>query len=438
MTFGNWGICRFLAAAFLICIFASPARTADLGGDCCADLEERVAELEVTTVRKGNTKVSLRLSGQINQAIMWWDSGPDSDVYIGDNTVSGSRIILQGSAKVNADLEAGFYLELDVRNNVLALTDQTTSDGGSTITGGDTEASDIMWYLQSKTLGRLIVGKYDSANDNISAISLSGTSAVTDDGFDDWSPNFVVAPDPGIFSSEVRWSDLYSGQVGEGGEAEIVRYDTPTFAGFTLSASWGSDDQWGVALRYAREFGHLRIAAGIGYGDDDASSQTELGGSISALHIPTGLFVTFAAGEDDSDPVTTASGRVVDYDERKYYIQAGVNKKVFTVGPTRIYGEYYMSEGLGITDCEIVNTLDADADICQFGANIGVGDSVSAGVKGWGAGLVQNLEGAAMDIYVAYRHMETDIKAFDGAGDSVDTNSFDDIDVVMTGARIKF
>ena len=42
---------------------ANPAKAADLGGDCCADLEERVAELEATTVRKGNKKVSVTLSG---------------------------------------------------------------------------------------------------------------------------------------------------------------------------------------------------------------------------------------------------------------------------------------------------------------------------------------------------------------------------------------
>ena len=35
------------------------AKAADLGGDCCADLEERVAELEATTARKGNRKMSL-------------------------------------------------------------------------------------------------------------------------------------------------------------------------------------------------------------------------------------------------------------------------------------------------------------------------------------------------------------------------------------------
>ncbi len=39
------------------------AKAADLGGDCCADLEERIAELEATTARKGNRKVSLTNPG---------------------------------------------------------------------------------------------------------------------------------------------------------------------------------------------------------------------------------------------------------------------------------------------------------------------------------------------------------------------------------------
>ena len=54
----------------------TPAQAADLGGDCCADLEERVADLEATTARKGNRKVSLKIYGQVNRAMMWLD---DSD-----------------------------------------------------------------------------------------------------------------------------------------------------------------------------------------------------------------------------------------------------------------------------------------------------------------------------------------------------------------------
>ena len=43
---------------------ATPARAADLGKDGgVADLEERVAELEAVTARKGNRKVTLTVSG---------------------------------------------------------------------------------------------------------------------------------------------------------------------------------------------------------------------------------------------------------------------------------------------------------------------------------------------------------------------------------------
>src|SRR5215813_2288406 len=74
---------------------APAAKAADLGGDCCADLEERVAELEATTARKGNRKVSLTISGQVTTELMHWDDGGSatsrsSDTYAGlDNTVAG-------------------------------------------------------------------------------------------------------------------------------------------------------------------------------------------------------------------------------------------------------------------------------------------------------------------------------------------------------------
>ena len=54
------------------------AKAADLGGDCCADLEERVAELEATTARKGNRKMSLTVNGQVygGQLQMGWTFSP--------------------------------------------------------------------------------------------------------------------------------------------------------------------------------------------------------------------------------------------------------------------------------------------------------------------------------------------------------------------------
>ncbi len=59
---------------------SGPAQAADFGGDCCADLEERVAELEATTVRKGNKKVSVTLSGWVVKTVNWWDDGDLAEV----------------------------------------------------------------------------------------------------------------------------------------------------------------------------------------------------------------------------------------------------------------------------------------------------------------------------------------------------------------------
>jgi hypothetical protein len=66
-------------------LFASvgASQAADLGGNCCTDLEERIAELEVTAARKGNRKMSLTISGQVDRIVTWYDDGRSSTTYYG-------------------------------------------------------------------------------------------------------------------------------------------------------------------------------------------------------------------------------------------------------------------------------------------------------------------------------------------------------------------
>ena len=96
--------------AIALIVGLGAAQAADLGGNCCADLEERIAELEATTARKGNRKVSLEVYGQVNEEILWWDDGFESnaDIYTNDN--SRTRIGFRGKAKINGDFEAGYRL----------------------------------------------------------------------------------------------------------------------------------------------------------------------------------------------------------------------------------------------------------------------------------------------------------------------------------------
>ncbi len=48
-----------------------------------------------------------------------------------------------------------------------------------------------------------------------------------------------------------------------------VRYDSPTFAGFSVSASWGEDDFWDVAARYAGEWNGFKLAVAAAYSEVD-------------------------------------------------------------------------------------------------------------------------------------------------------------------------
>src|SRR3989337_267382 len=93
---------------------ATPAKAADLGGDCCADLEERVAELEATTVRKGNKKVSVTLSGWVVKSMNFWDDGDEDHFVVGDKDYDlGSRFAITGSAQIAPGWSGGYNITVN-------------------------------------------------------------------------------------------------------------------------------------------------------------------------------------------------------------------------------------------------------------------------------------------------------------------------------------
>ncbi len=47
----------------------------------------------------------------------------------------------------------------------------------------------------------------------------------------------------------------------------VVRYNSPTFGGFSVSASWGEDDMWDVAGRYAGEHHGFKLAVAAAYNE---------------------------------------------------------------------------------------------------------------------------------------------------------------------------
>ena len=176
------------------------AKAADLGGDCCADLEERVAELEATAARKGNRKMSLTITGQVNRTVIWWDDGHSSRAYFGgDNTNSSSRFSFLGSARVNPSVTMGFEIMVEINafgktNEVNQLDEDgkrtTAQPLGNSISPNQPNGNSdeflatrrAAWWIEHKDIGRLTVGRYETAG-VVTTIDLAGIGVVASGSF---------------------------------------------------------------------------------------------------------------------------------------------------------------------------------------------------------------------------------------------------------------
>ncbi len=385
------------AGMFIGGLALTPAMAADLGGDCCADLEERVADLEATTARKGNRKVSLKISGWVARDIGWIEDGlGQSEFYSAGHGPSRSRIWFTGSAKMSANWTAGYKLRFRAAGTLTGAIKEAGDNNRSRATTVDQNYV----FLKNAQLGTFVAGFTYAPTDGVANIALTGRTGSNSGGQNGW--NSIA----GINTFDLE----------QGSSQNAIAYISPTIAGFTVSVAWADVDDdatddsgvdlWDMALRYAGEFGPIRIAAGIGYtttdDDTDETGATVDGanvmGSVALMHTPTGLNVAFAAGTELDGGVNTLAADV--NDKQFWHVQGGINQNFFGVGKTSLYGEY------GEYDDDDVATT---------------GDTVM-----WGLGIVQNFDSAATALWIEYRNWEDD-NIVDG-----------DVQQVLAGMRIKF
>ena len=448
------------------------AKAADLGGDCCADLEERVAELEATTARKGNRKVSLTVSGWVNEAIFAWDDGTAHGVFQGTNSLEQSRFRFTGAAKIDKDWSAGYVLEIgvqgapssqfgqdhDVSTNALAF----NQDNGLLIRKS-------YWFIKSEHWGQVAVGQNGTA-----------TYHLLDDADGANTRLYADAEAPAVYMggfftrtngtlNALKWSDIMRGfnnsTPGQDGRRPIVRYDSPTFMGFSLAAAAGASYQWDAALTFKGEWNGIKLLAKAGYGSSNdpgttpafgttnSQSGTLCGGkqpdgaladeiaifdyhctwegaAATIMHAPTGLYVYGGWGRqhlDDFRPAVAGTGiagpitAVPEGDSSTWFIQPGIEQKWFPIGKTTIFGEYRHDDR----------------------RHLNPGKTIEGNITFWQGGVVQNIEAAAMDLYVIYQHADGSVTGCSlgncptGAGVNGVTN-LDAFQEVIMGGLIQF
>ncbi len=459
---GKAGWATILATGGMMLGASVSAQAADLGGDCCADLEERIAELEATTARKGNRKVSLEISGHVNEAVMFWDDGFESNAYVVTNDNSRSRFRFKGKAKIDKDWSAGYMIEIGVRGANSKRTNQNDPSGCIAVTDCGFDIRHSYWYIESKTYGRVSVGRTGAASEAITEINLAHTKDIAKySDVEDSGLGMLLRNSNGGLSA-LQWRRLIgdSGDPpGEGERRSVVKFDTPEFAGFTATAAWGTDDYWDVGLRYSGEHHGFEILAGIAYGENTDVADTatgrevffecmhqvvatseakcnQLGGSVSIKHVESGLYANFSAGHSKDDLILQDAnfvGSGADNTSNFFAVEGGIEKKWIDLGKTTFFGQYYDLDG-GANDRRTVLAGDA-ANPFAVTSRI-----FSTGVQMYGGGVVQSIDSASMLIYTYYRHYDAELNVMEGltGADPVASADLEDLDVVMSGAIIKF
>jgi len=358
-------------------------------------------EIPQDLVRARGANVTASFYGQVNRALLFYDDGAQTDVRHVDNDGSSTRIGFKGSAKASDDIRIGTAIEVQFESNSTGDIDQL--DNTATIGSNSFTERKLEVFIDSKALGKLSLGQGSTASDDSSQIDLSGTnlvacSCVSDPagglGFVLSGARLPVDADANS-NPDVRIKDAFDNLDGLSRD-DRVRYDSPSLAGFKLHTSVTDGGEWDIAASYGGAFGATEIEGKVGFANDSGTQtfpEQRVSASISALH-SSGFNLTLAAGAGDDDE----SGR----EEVSFqYGKLGYRTEALAIGSSSFsidYGEY------------------ADADVG--------GDE--AGTLGFG--FVQKVSDWGTEFYTSYRRYDLERPGTD----------FDDIDIVLTGARIKF
>jgi hypothetical protein len=374
---------RALASSIVVLALASAAPPAWALGP--GDLEERVAELELTTPRGGNRRLVLHLYGQVNRAVLAWDDGFDSGVFAVDNHTSSSRFGLIGQAEIAPRWTAGYRIEIEAAfpSSHEVFNGPDGSNGLAETFGGGAalRVRQSYWDIVSKDLGRFSVGFQSPATDDITLINLGSRM---NDAAVHFNNNFSIRLDMAVpfVTTDLKWGQIAHNI--DSMRGNFVRYDTPVLQGLMLSTAW-NDDVWDVALRYQNGAAGFRFAGGMGYMKDSDLEFEDVRGSASLLHTATGLYLSGAGGWRETDLKVPLNAEAAHF----YYAQVGISKQWFGAGKTAFYVDRGVYRNFNVS--EILSVVD--------GNTVPWGTLVSTEVRRWGFGIEQAIDASGLLLY---------------------------------------
>ena len=283
--------------------------------------KEKVTHTEqapIQMVQSGNKQAKVKISGSINRGIAYYDNGRNTNITHVDINEAPSRLNISSEADYNKDLKVGAVLEMAVKSNSSDSFDVGQADNSSSSVNFTKRKIEV--YFDHKQYGKLSVGHGETATNYVSGVDLTGTDMFSQ-GADlatfAGGVRFIsgtiaqqaLLPVPGASQGDSNspdrdrpvgsvWTDVMGVR-----RLDRIRYDTPNYYGFVLSASHATRDLTDYAVRYAAEWSKTKVAAALGYANVPFSQylsntgtrtvrkgRREYGGSASVL-FPIGISV---------------------------------------------------------------------------------------------------------------------------------------------------
>ncbi len=335
---------------------------------------------------------SVKIYGQFSPAYQYFDDGAQSKSTFVDNANSNSRVgLLLLQPYDQGTFSFKFETAFGLRSSD-AVTINTTPDGAS---WSRSNLRHIDFAFDTNSYGKIYVGQGSMATDGVAESDFSGTGMTTYVGISDTAGSFAFRTSTGALST-VTIGDVISSL--DGGRRGRVRYDSPTFSGFTVSVAAGqeilsqtnSDDYYDAALKYANDFGGTKVTGALGFSRRDLANGTKTEDTFgsAAVRLQSGLNFAFAAGSRKNDGDYT-------------YIKAGYDATFFDFGETSFAIDYYNGNDFGL---------------------------VGRKSKSMGIGVNQDIDSISTQVYLGYREYEL----------SDPTVAYQDASSILFGARWKF
>ncbi len=353
-------------------------------------------------VTSGSEAVKLAISGQINRAVLVANDGYNSTLYHVDNSVSNSRFRLVGTAQPSQALTIGTRLEVAVspdRSSAVSQQNKYLSD-----TYFDQRWLEISF--ENKLLGKLSIGKGDTASNTTAEVDLSRTDVVQYASLADMGGGLLFRGKRGTNSYietgkdssgkpvYLKVSDIFKSYDGLSRQSRL-RYDSPSLFGFHLAGSLVSGQRSDIALLWGQEGYGFKMAGAFAVSNPKSDAAGLLyDGSCSLLHQATGLNLTLSGGLQEQD---------LRQDSTSLYAKLGWLSRLSSLGYTAFGIDYSHTENAAAQ-----------------------GDNGNV----IGAAVVQALDKYATELYLLYRAFSVDRG---GTAGSVAT-----INMGVFGARVKF